>query len=341
MRILYIGDDHPSSTSQHRADALRRLGCDLYVVNPQKLIGARNQLQAWLDYRTGFHFLQHKLLRSFAATLHESSFSSDLIWINGGELIGPRVLRWLQQKFECPTFLYNNDDPTGWRDGRRFSSLRAAISFYHLCASCRLETALEMTALGARRSLRVWMSFDELRHVVKPSALDLSLQPTVSFVGTCIPGEHRDQFLLTMAKAGLPLSFTGDRWHKSRLIKQLRPWYGGPAISGDGYVQAIYTPAISLGFLSHGNRDLVTRRSFETPACSGLLCAERTSEHQLLFEEGEEAVFWGSADECIDVCKSLLEDMPRNLAIRSAGLKYILEAGFGNEDICQQVLNSI
>jgi hypothetical protein len=100
-------------------------------------------------------------------------------------------------------------------------------------------------------------------------------------------------------------------------------------------------PAVTLGFLSHQNRDLVTTRSFETPACGGLFCAERTSEHQLLYEDGWEAVFWDSTEECILQCNKLLGDPELRQKICTTGAQHVREIGVGNEDICRQILASI
>lgn len=339
-KILYIGSNSPASTSRHRADALKRLGCEIFQVNPWKLIGSRSRLQAWMDYRTGFRFHQRKLHHCLKAALFTNSFIPDLIWVDGGELIGYRVLKSLKAKYDVPTILFNVDDPTGRRDGSRFLTLLSSIQLFHLCVSCRSETSLEFLAIGARRSLVVSRSYDEIIHHPE-IAISEDYERSVSFVGTNIPFEGRDKFLARLALAGLPLTIHGDRWHKSRRFSQFQAYWRGPSLSGDAYRQAISSPAISLGLLSHGNRDLVTQRSFETPACGGLFCAERTSEHQLLFEDGVEAVLWDSAEECISICKNLLADTPRNYAIRSEGQNRILSGGFGNEDICRQVLNAI
>ncbi|MCP9890265.1 glycosyltransferase family 1 protein [Cyanobium sp. Aljojuca 7D2] len=317
------------------------MGCDAVILNPSVLIGPRNPLLAYIDYRTGFRFVQRHLLNSLSLELLSLQLQPDLIWINGGELIGKSILAWLRRKFSCKIVLYNNDDPTHSRDGRRFAALRKTFPLYDLCVLCRSETSLESQALGSRKSLRVWMSYDEILHV-KPQHTSLETSNNlVSFVGTLIPGESRDRFLMKLLCAGLPLSIIGDRWIRSPFFKTLNAYYEGLSVSGDRYSLALAAPAVSLGLLSHGNRDLSTQRSFETPACGGLFCAERTSEHQLLFEDGVEAVFWDSADECIAACKDLLADPLRNQAIRKAGEDYIHIGGYGNEDVCLQILNSI
>jgi spore maturation protein CgeB len=341
--ILYFGSNSPASTSRHRADALRRLGCEVTVVDPEELIGLHRRWQDFIDYRTGYRFLQRRLLRELKVKICALNNSPNLIWVNGGELLGPCIANWLRLSFHCKIILYQNDDPTGFRDGNRFLSLRSALPCYDLCFFVRAETALEALALGARRVLRVFMSYDEVLHTARQltSEPHEQLQSVVSFVGTLIPGEPRDRFLAALIQAGIPLRLIGNSWQRSSLWPLLQTIFEGPGRTGSAYSHALRDAAVSLGFLSHQNRDLVTRRSVETPACGGLLCAERTSEHQLLYEDGWEAMFWDSVEECILQCNMLLGDPELRHKTCMNGAQHVREIGVGNEDICRQILASI
>ena len=340
--ILYFGDNSSASTSRHRADALRRLGCKVTIVDPQALIRPRHPWQVFLDYRTGYRWLQRRLLKGIQAWVSVTEVSPDLIWIDSGELYGPAVMSWLGRRFSAsPIILYNVDDPTGFRDALRFQSLLASIPFFTLCVFVRAETALEALALGASKVLLVHRSYDEIHHTPQASAAPEDVQPVVSFIGTLIPGEPRDAFLLALLQAGLPLKLIGNRWQRSPHWPLLRSIYQGPSCAGTAYSQALGSAAVTLGLLSHQNRDLITTRSLEAPACGGLLCAERTSEHQLLYEEGLEAVFWSSLGECVEQCRRLLAEPQRNASTRLAGTQQVHRLGVGNEDICRQILAAI
>jgi hypothetical protein len=76
----------------------------------------------------------------------------------------------------------------------------------------------------------------------------------------------------------------------------------------------------------------------EIPALGGLLCAERTNEHQTLYEEGHEAVFWRDADECVALCRMLLASPARRCAIADAGRARQLRNGMFNETMIAQIL---
>ena len=337
--ILYFGSS--GSNSQLRAEALIRLGHKVIVIDPIKLFGRRTRLSSFIDYRTGYILIQRKLLAILKANIPNFDILPGVIWVNSGEYFGSRILKWLRLKYKCKIVLYQNDDPTGFRDGNRFISLLNALPFYDLCVFVRAETTLEALSLGAKQVLRVFPSYDEICHDFDINNLSQSHEAKliVSFVGTLIPNEKRDKFLVNLIQAGLPLTLVGNKWSRSSLWPKLKTIYEGSALTGNDYSIALRNAAISLGFLSHGNRDLVTRRSFETPACGGLLCAERTSEHQLLYEDGREAVFWDSEDECILQCKKLLNDKLERDRISNNGIEHVRSMGAGNEDICLHILS--
>jgi hypothetical protein len=266
----------------------------------------------------------------------------DLVWVNSGELLGQGCMQILK-RIGCPIVLYNNDDPTGGRDGNRFDSLITAIPYYDLCAVLREINILEYKSKGAKRVLRVFMSYDEVVHqpYTDISEIPLKFRSEVAFIGTWMRHENRDKFLLELIAQGIPVSIWGGRWAKSPHWSVLKPYYRGGALGGRDYVAAIQGAKICLGLLSKGNRDLHTRRSVEVPFAGGLLCAERTSEHMNMYDEGTEAVFWSDASECADVCKRLLADEHLREKIKMRGREKVESLKVGNEDICREILRNV
>jgi hypothetical protein len=340
--ILYIGSHSVASTSGHRAQALVRLGHAVDIIDPYKHLSGQvnSRWMGAIHFRTGYRFLSRKV----AAWLEESTMdkSPDIVWVNSGELLGPSALQVLKG-LKCPIVLYNNDDPTGNRDGRRFDSLLGAFPYYDLVVVRREKDNSELEALGAKRVLRVLMSYDEAHHMPFSSVDDIpkEFMSEVAFIGTWMRSERRDEFILALLEQQIPVSVWGNRWEKSPHFARLKDHWKGGALSGRNYVAALQGAKICLGMISKGNRDLHTRRSVETPFAGGLLCAERTSVHTEMYREGEEAVFWDDADECASVCKDLLVNDSKREHIRAAGRSRVLSLGVGNEDLCRRIIEAI
>lgn len=341
-RIIYFGIDMAGATSRYRAHALARLGHDVTFADPFAAAGAtlRNRWTGAVHYRTGYRLLQPRMKQWLSAYLAALPAPPDLVWVDSGELFGPECLAILRA-LQVPIVLYNHDDPTGPRDGRRFDSLRAALPAYDVCAVVREPNLAEMQALGARGLVSVWRSYDEVMHAPfdDPQDIPPSLRSDVAFVGTWMRGEHRDRFLAGLLDRGVPVSIWGARWEASPLWDRLRPHYRGGNLVDRDYVAVLQGAKLCIGMLSQGNRDLHTTRTMEIPYLGGLLCAQRTSEHMALFKDGVEALLWDDESECAQRCLTHLADDTARERVRLAGMARIRAAGVGNEDICARLVD--
>lgn len=342
FNILYIGSDQAGSTSMHRAFALRRLGNRVQVMNPSEPLASQFKLPFFdsIHFHTGFRLAQGLMLKWLKGTLpFKDEF--DLIWVDSGEHLGRECLKYLRT-FGCPIVLYNIDDPTGERDGRRFDSLLSALSLYDLVVVVRRETEDECRKLGAKRVLRVLRSYDEEAHRPFDTRSDIpsKFRSEVAFIGTWMRHEHRDKFLLHLIENNIPVNIWGNSWQKSKYFSILKDHWRGYALSGREYIAAVQGAKICLGLLSAGNRDLHTTRSLEIPYAGGLFCAKRTSEHLELYDEGTEAVFWDDEFECVEVCRALLAN-PELEDIRLAGMRRVRSLNAGNENICGLILDTV
>ncbi len=238
-----------------------------------------------------------------------------------------------------PIANYSCDNPfagTGWIRFRRY---RKALPYYDLVVVTFAENISQVRTAGARQSIRVNHSADEKAHIRhRPSSEILGKYASdVAFIGTWMP--ERGPFMAELIRRGIPLSIWGDRWQKASEWPLIAPhWRGMGIYEDEGYAAAILSSKICLGLLSKGNRDLHTRRSIETPALGGLLCAERTSEHLALYEEYREAVFWRDAEECAAQCLRLLQDEPLRQAIARQGHKRALRNNHFNEPMLTKVI---
>lgn len=336
MNILHLGNDY--GTSKHRVDALRRLGHSVEGIDPEQLV-PKGRLAAKLHWETGGLLCDKAVTASVLASLGETKFDCTLV--NGGRYVGPSLIRELQRRYG-PVLNYTNDDPFGSRDRHSWSLYRRAVPDYDLLALLREENIAEAAALGARKTLRITFSADEVAHAPRllTEADHTRWDSDVVFVGTWMP--ERGPLMAELMRLGVPLSIYGGRWQKAKEWPLLQAAWKGPATAtDDDYAKAIQCAKISLGLLSKGNRDLQTQRTFEVPALGTLLCAERTIEHRRLYCEGEEAVFWTDAAECAAVCFKLLnnESLRREIAFR--GQLRCRQNGTLNEPILTRLLEQI
>ncbi len=334
LDILYLGAE--DGTSRDRANAYRRLGHGVEHFDVRRLLPRTS----WVDrltLRVGGHVFEPIVHARLARLLEGRQY--DLCHVNGGEWITARVIQTLRG--HAPIIVnYNNDDPLGGRDLRRFEAYRAALPYYDAVFVVRQANVAEARQRGARSVHRIWMSADEIGHA--PRTLSdqdhLRWDCDVLFVGTWMP--ERAPFLLRLAELGVPLSIRGNSWENAREWAELRRYWKGPGVVGDDYAKAIQCAKVNLGLLSKGNRDLHTTRSLEIPALGGLLCAERTTEHCSMYLEGEEAIFWSDVDECAQACMSLLADEGRRLRIAARGRSRFELNGHSNQAVMHRILQA-
>jgi spore maturation protein CgeB len=112
-------------------------------------------------------------------------------------------------------------------------------------------------------------------------------------------------------------------------------------LDDDAYPKAISGAKVALALLSIGNKDLHTTRSLEIPSIGTVLCAPRTSDHEALYSDGQEACFFRDANECADICLSLIADNARRELIAAAGHARVLRNRNFNEPIATEILSAL
>ena len=334
LRILYVGPAF--GTSLHRMRALQRLGCDVKQIDPSD----------WLPWRRGSSKLLHETGASFFDRLTASALARwlgreqfGLAFVNGGELIGPCGVKVLRSHAER-VVNYCNDNAFTPYTKRKWRLYEKALPCYDLVVVTHAAAVAPARAAGADEVIRVFFAADEIAHAQR--ALTLTLSPLdhaseVAFIGTWMP--ERGPFMAELVERGVPLSIWGDRWQKAPEWRSLRASWRGPGVyRDDEYAAAVSGGKVCVGLVSNVTGDLHTTRSIEIPSLGSLLCGQRTAEHQLMYEDGKEAVFWDDAKECAEQCAMLLADDELRRTIARAGHERCLRNGYFNEPILAQIL---
>ena len=71
------------------------------------------------------------------------------------------------------------------------------------------------------------------------------------------------------------------------------------------------------------------------------MCAQRTFEHSMMFKENEEAVFFDDVEECISICKSLLNNENKIKEITNKGHERVKRLGLSNQHAIPLILKTI
>jgi spore maturation protein CgeB len=336
MRVTYVGTK--TGTSLHRAMALDRLGHEVSIVDPFVDLAPSRWALRWVYHTGGIGaglYAYASIRRRIAET------DPDLIWVDHGAALGPALICSLRV-LGAPIVNYMVDN--AWCQLYRYRSrhYRSALKHYDLVVELRKSNIPAAQEAGARRTFLASLSADEIAHRPRDLSEDQrkKYEGDVAFIGTWLP--ERGPFLACLVRRGVSLSIWGSNWSKAPEWMILAPYWRGPALNGaDDYAAAVQSAKICLGLLSKQTGDDYTSRSLEIPAIGGLFCGERTDKHLELYKEGVEAVFWDNAEECAEICHSLLRDEPLRTDIARRGRQRALSNGHFNEAELAKILDEV
>ena len=302
LSVLYLGASE--GTSGHRIATLRRFGHEVTAVDPHAGVPS-GRASGYLEWKLLPELLSLLARRHVRQQVLGRRF--DVVFVDGGSLVSTRLLKELRQ-ISTYCVLFNHDDPFGPRDQARFRVLRSAVAAYDLFVVVRKPNVEEAWRAGARNIMLTVRTADTVEHAAREISEHEAARwnAEVSFLGTWMP--DRGKLVSELIDAGVPVSIYGNSWERSPEWRKIKPFFKGPGLAGEAYAKAIQCSKICIGMLSTENRDLHTTRSLEITRLGSLFCAQRTSEHESLYADGTEAVFWSSAQECAAKCQSLLAD---------------------------------
>jgi spore maturation protein CgeB len=334
LRVCYVGDERASSGQ--RAKALKRLGYSVTHVDPLRWLG-RNKFVRQFHLETGYTFASPFIEKRLYSEV--SASRPDIIWVNQGEFLGRSTLARLLS-IGAPIINYASDNPFGPELYRRFTQYRKSMDLYDLVVVVFSDALLLARAAGAKRVIRRFLSADEIAHLAYGET-HMRKVHDVSFVGTW----HRDgrgDLIAALVAKGVPVTLWGDRWDRDPNWARIKKAWRGPGIYGEKeYATVVGESRICLGLVNHLAGNLHTHRSTEIPAIGSLLCAKRTVEHEAMYLDGEEAVFWDTPEECARLCSDLLQDEPRRSAIAAAGRRRAIRNAYFNETVMAGVLDEL
>jgi spore maturation protein CgeB len=333
IAVLYIGSF--SGTSQHRADALKRLGYKVTQVSPY--VDLPKRWAQWL-YRTGGLGIDWLVARSLRKQIADRKF--DLACVDSGDVIGPSAMSVIRAAAPVITN-YNADNPYHEPppERLRWTILRRAASLYDLVVAVKRDDLDgQMRRVGVRHPMLIWQCADELEHRRYEFQGDeiAEWETDVIFAGAWMPG--RDAFMAKLVEAGLNIRIYGNRWDRSPNFERIKPAVQFKFLKDRDYAKAISAAKVAIVLLNDRNFDLHTTRSAEIPAIGTAMVAPRTSHHREMYVEGEEVLLFDDADECIRHCRRLVDDATFRNALAARAKQRSVENRTYNECLMHDIV---
>jgi hypothetical protein len=218
--------------------------------------------------------------------------------------------------------IHYTPDPAFTVHGSRH--FEACLPLYDLCVTTKRYELGTYRSKGAREVVFSWQGVDDrFQRVGLCRALD-ERPVDVVFVGHV--EQHYLKSLEHVRLVTRNIEVHGPGWE--RIGKRRPHWVGivGGPVLGEALPRALARGRVGLGLLSKLCPDAFTTRSFEVPAAGAMLLAERTPDHEALFQEDREAVFFGCLEELGDKLRFYLthEAIRRNIA--AAGQALVLSS---------------
>ena len=342
MNILSIGNFsgyNNSNTALHRHWALESLG-STDTINTDFRYSFVNRVVNKL-FKLGIKLPYSKTKRFNDEILNKIKIKNyDIIWIDKGIAIKPSTLKSIIEKSPETIIIGYSPDEMTKKHNQSYNFLKS-LPYYDYYITTKSYAVDGLKKMGAKNVIFVNNAYEEKFHYPRYLSLEdySRLGDDVGFIGAW--EKERAESILFLARNGINVRVWGDKnWQQYKnFFPNLRIEDSG--LYTEDYSKAFKAFKINLCFLRKMNNDLQTTRTMEIPACGGFMLAERTTEHQNLFKEDKEAVFFSSNEELLAKCQIYLENDNRRNEIAKNGLRRCSDSGYSNQKVIKEIVSSI
>lgn len=342
MKILFVGDLNEYGRSFQRFQTFQKIGHSVAGISSTPVTfrpgidrGDEPSLMGRVLWRLRLPPDTTHINKKILQIMKTEKY--DLVWIDKGVTIKPKTLQEIKKISPAPLLVScSEDDMFAFHNRSRY--YEGGLPYYDVVFTTKTYNLNELKTLGARRVELFLDAADETLH--RPITISdeekKHFGADVGFIG--MYEKDRAEKALFLAKNDLKVTVWGNGWngwvkkHPNLIIKN-KPVYS------EEYVKAINATKVNLGFLRKLNRDEVTSRSVEIPACGGFLLAERTGRHQDFFEEDKEAVFFGDQEEMLKKARYYFSNGSEREKIAEAGRMRCLKSGYTHRAQLKKMLD--
>jgi hypothetical protein len=334
-KILYVGSLANGATSSYRYHALERLQQEVIPFDFAQYkykLGIMNSLVG----RFPMGPLVSRINADLVAAVEKES--PDIVWFDKPIRFTPATIRRVKESGAF-TICYSQDNAFCTRYGGRWEWHQFKRIFRMLDLHCLFRNAdVQRYQAWGLSYIKTQFSYDPCEQFPPQAGWsDADRTREVSFIGS--PYDDRPQFLRGLIEGyKLPLVISGARWGRVFNKTEVARYTRGGVFLGAEYRKAIWNSKINLSFITQ-NEDDVAHKAFEITACRSFLLALRSPEHQAAFEEGKEAEFFSSVEECADKIRYYLDHPAEREEIAKRGCERAKRSGYDNDTQLSRILN--
>ena len=231
---------------------------------------------------------------------------------------------------------YFNDDPFSNKTPKGlYWRFKSALTEFDGHFAFRAHNVRSYYQAGASHAEHCPPTYDSSEHTQarqreKPFLAD------AAFIGHW-ENDGRENYLEALKKAGYSVILRGGMWEsaiKGKLIGDQSPVRHA---FGKEYNDIYANVMAGICFFSKINNDTWTRRPLEIIAVGGLLVCERTAEAESYFKDREEAFFFSTADELLEIVRVLKNNPDLRERVRVAGYEKLLHTPNTLKDRAKQI----
>lgn len=300
-KILITGNDNIWAIENYYCKYLIELGVDVKILPTNSMIDEKIAKSLFLKILRKFGFMSIYLASNRLLLDTVSSFKPDILWVFKGAEILPETLKEIKKE-GIKLVNYNPDHPfirTFAANGGK--NIEQCIPLYdlHFCYSrdlChRIKSNYNIPAVhlpfGFELSEEIYNSIKTEPEVHK-----------VTFIGN--PDKERSRIVDLLASQGISIDVFGFGWDKYLVANEHIQIFN--AINGREFWSTMRKYRINLNIFRPHNVNSHNMRTFEIPACGGIMLAPESQEHNDFFEKGKEIFTYRDDHDLIDKCKYIL-----------------------------------
>jgi spore maturation protein CgeB len=252
------------------------------------------------------------------------NFNPDIIIIFKGIYINEKILRSFKMNTKAKIWNIYTDNPLANPGQKLLYNFSKKIELYDTIFTFSNSLKSVFYQFGAKDVQYLPFGYCKKTHLIKYSKNDVIFD--VAYFGTW--GLFQENWLTLLLN--YKLGIFGTSWNRLLKKSPLTPFY----IKGQGLGvemnECIYRSKIIFNMVRAEHGALQTMKTFEIPACGGMMLTNRTCDQELFFKDGHDVVFYDSKQDMLKKIKYYLNNEDERDRIASNGYRTVQKHSYTN-----------